>query len=290
MAIHPNLLVMDNGVVACVYGRPGFHAVFSTDNGRTWTNRVTFSSLPEPNITGQVHANKTGPNKLMVIGGTGRGGTQVFPITVERVKVSPGRVALAGRVLDEAGTPIADAIVERSPNRYAADDWLEHETEMDKWKAGPAVIGNLKLAFRSIQNSGGDHTVQTDARGNFRFDEVQLGEYVLIVEATGYAPQHRHVKIGPQPERHEFSLNPGQRVRGRVVDSKADPIGGVCVVLNQWHCHTDQHGYFHWSVEAPVSEQVTMRVYKRYSGPYEELETTVDLSQLESQPITLKNR
>ncbi|MFP6769991.1 MAG: sialidase family protein, partial [Planctomycetaceae bacterium] len=33
MAIHPNLIVLDNGVVACVYGRPGFHAGFSIDNG-----------------------------------------------------------------------------------------------------------------------------------------------------------------------------------------------------------------------------------------------------------------
>ena len=41
---------------------------------------------------------------------------------------------------------------------------------------------------------------------------------------------------------------------------------------------------------APLPEQVEMQVYKRYSGQYETLKTTVPFSQIESQPITLKNR
>jgi protocatechuate 3,4-dioxygenase beta subunit len=290
MNIHPNLIVLDNGVVACVYGRPGFHAVFSLDNGRTWQDRISFSHLAEPHITGQVHANKIGPNKLMVIGGVAAGGTQVFPVTVERLTVSAGPVALTGRVLDEEGNPIAGAWVERGPSRYAADDWLEHETEMDVWKAAPAIVGNPRLAFRSIQHRGDDTTVQTDAQGRFRFDDVQLGEFVFTVEADGYAPQHRHVKVGPQPELHEFSLKPGQLVRGRVVDSKGEPISGVCVVLNRWHCHTDRRGYFHWSAEAPLPQQVTVKAYKRYSGEYETFKGTIPFSQLERQPIILQNQ
>jgi len=122
MSIHPTLLVLDNGVVACTYGRPGFHIAFSLDNGHTWQDRVSFSHLPEPVMTGQVHGVTVGRNKLVVIGGmAGAGGTQVFPVTVERVKGSPSEVALTGRVLDEKGNPIADAKVERSPNRYYLD-------------------------------------------------------------------------------------------------------------------------------------------------------------------------
>jgi len=287
MAIHPNLLVMDNGVVACVYGRPGFHAVFSTDNGRTWKNRVTFSSLPEPNITGQVHANKTGPNKLMVIGGTGRGGTQVFPITVERVKVSPSRVALAGRVLDEAGTPIADAIVERSPNRYAADDWVD-STELDPWKGGFMHEGSPRLAYRSIQKAQRHPTVKTDANGLFRFDSVELLEYVLTVEAEGFAPQHQHVDVRSGMQSQEFNLKPGRLLRGRVVDANGRPVVGGCIVLNRWHCHTDRSGQFHWSVEAPVPDKVKVKSYKRYVGKYVPYEATISLSKLESQAIVLK--
>ena len=88
----------------------------------------------------------------------------------------------------------------------------------------------------------------------------------------------------------EFSLKPGQKVCNRVVDSTGQPVSGACVVLNRWHTHTDPVGFYHWSVEAPLPGQVEIRVYKRYSGQYETLKTTVPFSQIESQPITLKNR
>ena len=45
--------VLDNGVVACAYGRPGFHVAFSTDNGHTWRDRISFSHRGEPIILGQ---------------------------------------------------------------------------------------------------------------------------------------------------------------------------------------------------------------------------------------------
>ena len=109
MNICPELAVLDNGVVACEYGRPGFHVAFSIDNGHTWQDRVSFTHLSEPCITGQFDMAKAGPNKLVAIG-SATGGTKVWPITVERVKVSPGEVALTGRVLDEEGKPIAGAI------------------------------------------------------------------------------------------------------------------------------------------------------------------------------------
>ncbi len=285
MNICPELAVLDNGVVACEYGRPGFHVAFSLDNGHTWQDRISFSHLHEPFITGQFDMIKAGPNKLVVIGNDAEG-LKVWPVSVERVKVSPAYVSLEGSVLDHQGNPIANAEVERSPNRYASDDWLE-DTELDDW-ASPNLIGNAKLAFRSIQPSNEYPIVQTDAQGRFRFDDVKLGEYVLTVEADRYAPQYRHVRVDPQCEAQLFKLKPGRLVRGRVVDPKGQPIGGVCVVLNRWHCHTDPFGYYHWSVEAPEPERVTLRVYKRYSGQYETLKATVSFSELERQPIILR--
>ena len=113
---------------------------------------------------------------------------------------------------------------------------------------------------------------------------------MLTVEGNDYAPQHCHVNVRPQPNPVDFTLKSGQLVRGQVVGAAGQPMGGVCVVLNQWHCHTDPQGYFNWSVEAPMPQQVTLQVYKKYNSQYETLETTVALSQLERQPITLKNR
>ena len=60
--------------------------MFSTDNGHNWTNRVTFTDLPEPVTTGYADIVKVGPNKLLAIAGVGPGGTRAFPLTVERVK------------------------------------------------------------------------------------------------------------------------------------------------------------------------------------------------------------
>jgi hypothetical protein len=132
--------------------------------------------------------------------------------------------------------------------------------------------------------------VQTDGRGRFRFESVKLGEYVLTVEADGYAPQHRHIKVAPEAKQQEFRLKTGRKVWNRVVDDTSLPVPGACVVLNLWHIHTDTDGYFHWSVGAPLPEQVQIRVYKRYSGQYETLKTAVPFSQIERHPIILRRK
>ena len=132
--------------------------------------------------------------------------------------------------------------------------------------------------------------MQTDAQGRFRFDSVKLGEYVLTVEADGYAPQSRNAKTGPGAKPQEFRLKPGRKVLSRVVDNTGRPVAGTCVVLNRWHTHTDPKGFFHWAVAAPLPEQVEIRVYKRYSGQYETLKTTVPFSQVERQPIILPRK
>ena len=60
MNIAPTLAVLDNGVVVCRYGRPGFHVAFSLDHGHTWQDRIRFSDLPEPVITGQFEPGQGG--------------------------------------------------------------------------------------------------------------------------------------------------------------------------------------------------------------------------------------
>ena len=71
------------------------------------------------------------------------------------------------------------------------------------------------------------------------------------------------------------------------MDDTGRPVPGACVVLNRWHTHTDLQGFFHWSVQAPLPDNVSVRVDKRYSDQYKTLETTVPFSQLERQPIVL---
>ncbi len=306
MNISPTLQVLDNGIVACQYGRPGFHVAFSLDNGHTWQDRVSLSPFPVrpslinpkttsgPTGTGQYDMEKAGPNKLVVVGSDAEG-TKVWPITVERVKVSPARVDLTGWVLAQQGGPDPDPMagvkVELSPNRYTLDSWLEDPEVLDAWKAAPRTIGLPQLSYLSIRKENGYPTVKTDAKGDFRFESVKLGEYVLTVEADGYTPQHRHIKVGPQAKPQEFRLNAGRKICNQVVDEKGKPAAGACVVLNNWHMHTDAQGFFHWSLENPLPEQVSVKVYKRYGGgpvriPLKQ-HYTVSLSQIESQPMIL---
>ena len=51
MNIWLTLAVLDNGVVACEYMRPGFHVAFSTDGGQTWQDRVSFSEFHARGLT-----------------------------------------------------------------------------------------------------------------------------------------------------------------------------------------------------------------------------------------------
>ena len=85
----PTLAVLDNGVVALQYGRPGLHVAFSTDNGHTWGDILHLSelytdpSMPGPSITGQFDMVKAGPNKLVVVGSDHNAYLNVWPITVD---------------------------------------------------------------------------------------------------------------------------------------------------------------------------------------------------------------
>ena len=290
MNIAPTLAVLDNGVVVCRYGRPGFHVAFSLDHGHTWQDRIRFSDLPEPVITGQFDLVKVGPNRLVAIG-SDADGTKVWSIAVEREKVARSHVVLEGQVLDPQGNPIANATVERSPSRYYLDAWLEHATELDPWKATPMTIGSPVLGYRSICKGNGHSTVQTDSQGGFRFEQVKIGEYVLTVEADGYAPQSRNIKAGRESEPQQFDLKFGRKVQGRVVDDTGQPVPGACVVLNLWHVHTDGDGNFNWSLEGPQPENVEIRAYKRYDGRYQEFKGTETFARIERQPITIpRNR
>ena len=293
MCISPTMQLLDNGVLACEYGRPGFHVAFSLDNGRTWQDRVSFSHLPNGRITGQFDMVKVGPNKLVAVGNDDNG-VKAWPISVERVKVSPAYVVLEGRVLDQQGKPLAGATVERSPNRYAAHSWdivPAHPGMQAKWREArfdePMVGTTPVMGYRSIRRANGYPTVQTDEQGRFRFESVKLGEYVLTVEADGYAPQHRRIKVRPEAKQQEFRLKAGRKVCNRVLDDGGRPLAGICVVLNRRHVHTDRAGFFHWSAEAPLPEQVETRVHKRFGGGYKSLKRIVSLTQIDRQPIIL---
>lgn len=287
MNISPTLAVLDNGVVACQYGRPGFHVVFSINDGQTWRDRISFSNLPEPHITGQFDMVKSGPNQLVAIGNDSAG-TQVWPIDVQRRKVPRTSMMLTGRIIDQGGVPLAGANVALGPQRYTADSW-EESNEENLFSAAPSV-NPPELGYQSISRSHANYLATTDADGRFELPSIQCVEYVMTVEAIGYAPQWRSINLSHelQQRRHDFQLTPGRSVRGRVVDLAQQPLGGVCVIVNKRHIHADSDGFFHLSIDAPVPRTVSVKAYKRYSDAFLPFEETLLLSQIEERPLVLR--
>ena len=80
--VWPTLMTLDNGVVACEYGRPGVHVAFSTDNGHTWSDIETFSTIGTPGISGYEDLVQVGPNELLVTAAIDDG-VYVWPIRVD---------------------------------------------------------------------------------------------------------------------------------------------------------------------------------------------------------------
>lgn len=274
MNISPTLAVLDNGVVACAYGRPGFHVAFSTDNGRTWNERISFSDLGVLEHTGQEDMVKIGPNKLMAIGSV-PGGTKAFPITVELIKgPAPKPFKLTGLVLDEKGNPILSAKVELGPNRYTTD-------------------------YKPIRAEHGYPTTRTDAKGRFSFESVKPGGAVLTVEADGYVPSWQYVQAKSGLDAVELELKAGQVIEGTVVDEAGKPLAGVCVqgselpttitrniiIDENWHVHTDLSGKFRWLVQGKPPAQAIVRITK---FGHTQLRRKMSLAQIQQPIVTYR--
>jgi beta-lactamase regulating signal transducer with metallopeptidase domain/5-hydroxyisourate hydrolase-like protein (transthyretin family) len=97
------------------------------------------------------------------------------------------------------------------------------------------------VAGAEVVNRGGSsdevRRAKTDAQGKFLLDNVYsdgIG-HQLVVRAKGFAPQRVEFKPGPadRPAEVAVQLEPGHRIRGRVVNEAGKPISGVSVYFAQ---------------------------------------------------------
>jgi protocatechuate 3,4-dioxygenase beta subunit len=103
---------------------------------------------------------------------------------------------------------------------------------------------------------------KTDAEGRFELKKCRLGPTSIFVSAKGFAPQYQAIDIGKETKPLEFRLEPGNTIRGRVVDLHGNPIAKTKVYAESWHKFrvfdsvvADQDGRFVWN-SAPSDEVV----------------------------------
>ncbi len=139
-------------------------------------------------------------------------------------------VAVAGRVLDWEQKPLRATVTKRTSSRQ-----------------NPVIC---------------------EPNGWFRFDNVAPSIEVFTVQCKGAAPQVRQVDVGPNMPPMDFSLEPANTIRAKVVDIDGTPLKDVHVRVESWmgfdtlnfETKTDTNGFFQWT-DAPPDE-VLFDLYK----------------------------
>jgi hypothetical protein len=111
-------------------------------------------------------------------------------------------------------------------------------------------------------------SVNCDANGAFRFDNISAGAEIFTAQCAGAAPQIQQVDVGPNMPPIVFNLEPAKTIRARVVDINSVPVEGVYVKVSSWQgfsslnfeATTDANGFFRWT-NAPADE-VLFEFYK----------------------------
>jgi beta-lactamase regulating signal transducer with metallopeptidase domain/protocatechuate 3,4-dioxygenase beta subunit len=158
------------------------------------------------------------------------------------VQIIKKGVPVEGRVVDEAGNPIAGA------NVGWADS--EHDFEDDLIKT------------------------TTDAEGRFHFLNVRPGERGFLAKAPGRSLGLVVTDVEPGMKPVELRLPPGRVLKGRVEDHLGNPIAGAFVNVDTWRRYrgfgiyltTDADGRFVWD-QAPEDEVEINISEPGYLGP-----------------------
>lgn len=137
-------------------------------------------------------------------------------------------LTLAGRVTDDAGQPIAGALVRTK------------------------FINNMR-------------ETRTNAAGAFELSGCEPGMGRLVVSATGRAMDLKEVRVAPHMAPVDFKLPPGGTIRVRVVDESNHPVPRTRIFFQRWRGsidyfefdhvpdRADENGVWEWH-EAPLDQ------------------------------------
>ena len=99
----------------------------------------------------------------------------------------------------------------------------------------------------------------TDSHGEFVLEQCAEGPTIVTVQADGFAPELREVRVGERLEPLAFHLQPASELRLRVVDVHGKPVAGAFVFAQTWRGYhsidlrkeTDSEGRFAWRSAPP---------------------------------------
>jgi RNA polymerase sigma factor (sigma-70 family) len=187
----------------------------------------------------QVQVNTTGLNNLVLVIGRG--------------------YSIAGKVADEQGRPIANALI-KVLNRDRDKPQSTHSDQNGLFTlqgvSGETAPGAFYQTAPLATNANGMFVMRgLVAQGSLHAD--------LAVQADGFAAQHRTVELSATNV-VDFALLPGNVLAGRVVDERGNPIANAVVQTDydfieqversfDWNTHTDSNGWFQWD-SAPAQK------------------------------------
>lgn len=108
--------------------------------------------------------------------------------------------------------------------------------------------------------------VQTDVDGRYELPGCEVGKFRIVIDSPGQAMRIEDVDFNDSTKSHDFTMQPGNKLRIRVVDENDKPVPKAWVYFQKWkgdrvqyfefdHLkrQADESGFWEWN-EAPAEE------------------------------------
>ena len=158
-------------------------------------------------------------------------------------------VSFIGCSDDEEETFVQEVVA--SPEGIIKGTIVDLVTQQGVMDAHVVLVVEKKIPGGDIEQEDVASTA-TDVSGNFIFEELKNGEYLLKITARGYLGQQAMVEVNrKEPATVNFRLEPGVRFSGKVISDDGNPVGNVLISLGERAAVTTSGGYYEIS---PVSK------------------------------------
>jgi hypothetical protein len=149
---------------------------------------------------------------------------------------------------------------------------------------GKTPIAEAEVTIAVMGAARMPQQVQTDANGHYEINDLDAGDYGVMVRKVGYGwdvpanPRRIHLAPAQQFGHADFTLRKGATLSGRVLDEDDKPVSGVAVLIRgpvydngklligiQRFANTNDLGEYRFT-DLPEGPQILMADPKRFRG------------------------